>query len=140
MSETFAKRLRGEREAGSWSQTALAKELGLTPVAISGYERDQREPNFETLIKICEIFGVSTDYMLGRTDYPCTPDAILKGQERELSELIRALVGWEDLFKYISGLSQRLTDTEKIQFMDFIKSFGETYLKRKREEIKKPGE
>lgn len=144
MSEGFARRLKAEREAASYNQSELAREFGLSPTAIFNYEKNNREPDFDTLIKISDFFGVSADYMLGHTDYPCTPDAILKGQDREQKEVLelmtRTIDEWEELFKYISRLSQRLNDSEKVQFMDFVKSFGETWLKRKQEEIKKPGE
>ena len=32
------------------------------------YERDEREPNDEITLKLAEYFGVSTDYLLGKSD------------------------------------------------------------------------
>lgn len=47
------------------SQAQLADRLGLTRAVISAYERDLRTPSYEVLIKLTQIFKVSSDYMLG---------------------------------------------------------------------------
>ena len=47
----------------------MAEVLGVTYNAISQYESGIREPNIDFLIKICDFFDVSSDYLLGRTDY-----------------------------------------------------------------------
>jgi len=66
MNKTFAERLKMEREKRGWKQDHLADLIGVTNGAISGYERNYREPDFETLTKLAEIFNVSTDYLLGK--------------------------------------------------------------------------
>ena len=49
-------------------QKDLAKELGVTDNTVSYYASGERTPNIEQLIKICEIFDVSSDYILGLSD------------------------------------------------------------------------
>lgn len=50
------------------SQEDLAKKLNMTQQRISAYEKGKREPDLETLKLFAEFFGVSTDYLLGKTN------------------------------------------------------------------------
>lgn len=66
----FGDRLKFLREKENMYQSELADKLGLAPSTISMYERGDRDPDTSTLTKIAEIFNVSTDYLLGRTNIP----------------------------------------------------------------------
>ena len=59
----FGERLRSAR--GADSQASFAKKLGISQVAYSRYELDQREPGLECLYQIGVITGVSVDWLLG---------------------------------------------------------------------------
>ena len=65
----FSERLKNERISKGYTQKRVAEVLGVTYNAISQYESGIREPNIDFLIKICDFFDVSSDYLLGRTDY-----------------------------------------------------------------------
>ena len=65
-----ADRLRGLRNEMHFSQTNLAKVLGLTQSSINRYENDDSSPSYEVLLKYADYFDVSLDYILGRTDTP----------------------------------------------------------------------
>ena len=52
------------------SQIALAMVLNMSQNSISRYETGEREADYETLIAFADYFGVSVDYLLGRTDNP----------------------------------------------------------------------
>lgn len=65
MKETFGSRLRQLRLKSNLKQQQLAVLLDLNKSAISAYENNEREPGFDTLIRISEIFHVSTDFLLG---------------------------------------------------------------------------
>lgn len=67
----FPERLRELREEKEWTQQELGAKLNLTNTTINRYENGYRQPDPETLNKLAEIFGVSTDYLLGRTDNRC---------------------------------------------------------------------
>ena len=54
------------REAGL-NKAETAKALGLSYKTYIGYESGKREPRSKRLIKIAKFFGVSVDYLLGRT-------------------------------------------------------------------------
>ncbi len=48
----------------------LGKEIGVSSGTISKWKNEDTIPNGETLIKIADYLGCSTDYLLGRTDNP----------------------------------------------------------------------
>ena len=48
------------------SQVKLAMDLHLSQNSISRYETNQREADYETLIRIADYFDVSLDYLLER--------------------------------------------------------------------------
>ena len=63
-------RIKQLREEHGKSQTDLAKYLGITPQAVSGYENGRRNPPTDICQRIADFFFVSTDYVLGRSDNP----------------------------------------------------------------------
>jgi transcriptional regulator with XRE-family HTH domain len=72
--KTFGKRLRTAREnAGYRSAQSFSNVLGMEPHAYRKYERGSSEPNFETLVRICELLRVNTDYLI-----PIAADPIAK--------------------------------------------------------------
>jgi transcriptional regulator with XRE-family HTH domain len=54
------------REKGL-SQRRVAAELGISQAVLSHYENDAREPKLEFVVKACDYYEVTTDYILGRT-------------------------------------------------------------------------
>ena len=48
-------------------QDQLAKLVHVEKSSISMYENDVRQPSYEVLLRHADIFGVSVDYLLGRT-------------------------------------------------------------------------
>ena len=59
------KQLRKERKI---SQLQLAFDLNMNQNTISRYENLERQADYDTLIRFADYFGVSVDYLLGRTD------------------------------------------------------------------------
>jgi transcriptional regulator with XRE-family HTH domain len=58
--------LRKLRENKGITQAELGKVLSISPSTIGMYEQGRRSPDYETLKKIADYFGVSTDCLLGR--------------------------------------------------------------------------
>ena len=52
------------------SQVKLAMELNMNQNSISRCKNGEHEADYETLIAFADYFGVSVDYLLGRTDNP----------------------------------------------------------------------
>lgn len=59
---SLADRLRIVR--GSMGQTEFAKKIGSSQSGISAYEKGQRKPDYETLIRVSTEFGVTLDWLL----------------------------------------------------------------------------
>lgn len=64
----FSQRLRQLRKESGLTQVELAQKLNLTQQSYTRYEYGTGEPSLETLVRLAEIFEVSTDYLLGITD------------------------------------------------------------------------
>ena len=66
----FSERLLQLRKSKGMSQTALAKEIGVSSRIYQEYEYGKSEPKMSNLVSIADFFGVSMDYLSGRTDKP----------------------------------------------------------------------
>lgn len=65
----FSSRLKELRTDAGLSRAKLAEILNVSTRLIAYWEAGERQCDFDTLIKISDIFNVSADYLLGRTDY-----------------------------------------------------------------------
>lgn len=61
-------RLRLLRTEKKLSLRELGEKLNLSFVTIGQYERGERQPDNDTLVKLADFFEVSIDYLLGRVD------------------------------------------------------------------------
>ncbi len=67
----FAQRLRSLRqERGFASQQDLADALGVAQSTVANWEGGRREPNYALTVKLADLFRVTLDYLLGRSDEP----------------------------------------------------------------------
>ena len=66
----FAERIKELRRKCGMTQEALGQIIGYGPDAICVYEKGKNYPEVRKLMILAEFFGVSTDYLLGRTDDP----------------------------------------------------------------------
>ena len=63
-------KLKEIRESRGMSQRQAALGLNLSPTVYNRYENGLREPSNVVLLAMADFFGVSADYLLGRTDTP----------------------------------------------------------------------
>ncbi len=56
------------REELKMTQQELANKLGGAKSTVAMYEKEDRNPSLEVLIKLSEIFHCSIDYILGKSD------------------------------------------------------------------------
>lgn len=63
-------RIRELRTARGWRQSDLAKKLNTTPQSVARYETEERGLDVETILILCDIFGCTADYLLGRSLLP----------------------------------------------------------------------
>ena len=64
----FSERIKLLRKARKLNQVQLGQHLGVKKQTISNWENDNILPSIDMLIKICNFFNVSTDYILGLDD------------------------------------------------------------------------
>lgn len=60
----LAEKIINLRKKNGWSQEELAEKLGVTRQSISKYEGAQSIPDLDKILKLSEIFGVTTDYLI----------------------------------------------------------------------------
>ncbi len=66
----FSERIKELRRQRKMTQTALGGVIHVGPDSIYIYEKGKAYPEVRNLIILADFFGVSTDYLLGRTDDP----------------------------------------------------------------------
>ena len=60
----FAENLKTLRKESGLLQRELAQKLNMTKNAVSGWEVGRNQPDYDTLLLICDIFDVSADDMV----------------------------------------------------------------------------
>ena len=66
----------------------VANVIGVSGSAYRNYERGERAPDFEKLLKIADIYGVSVDYLLGRGSNPKPLEQLAKLSSIEVTEQV----------------------------------------------------
>lgn len=78
---TFGQRLRDLRVSHGLTQFELADKAQIPRSTLGSYELDRRHPDFDALDALADLFDVSFDYLLGRSEenhgYPRHGDAAL---------------------------------------------------------------
>lgn len=89
-------RIRDLRKELDMSQEDLALRLLVKRQAISKYELGQLDLDTETIRRLCDIFHVTADYLLGFSDFPAPAvsqeDAALIAAYHAAPEQIRTIV------------------------------------------------
>jgi transcriptional regulator with XRE-family HTH domain len=98
----FGKRLAKLREDAGFTQSSLARAVGLSQSAISQIEAEDRNPSFETIRQIAEAMNLSPAYLVS-------------GDVEGLTE------SEETLFRQYRGLSDD-AKRELQQFAEFLKA------------------
>lgn len=84
----YIKRMRDLREDSDYSQAYVAERLGTSQTMYARYERGANELPIRHLLALCELYGVSADYLLGRTDRK-TPERPLARRQGMLYTFMR---------------------------------------------------
>ena len=64
----FMNRIKELRTARGWTQDELAERLGVSRSRVGMYETGRREPDFETLEAIADLFNVDMNYLLCKAE------------------------------------------------------------------------
>ena len=73
------------REEKNWQQKDIATTLNRTTACISSWETGKTEPSIEDILKLADLFDVSCDYLLGRTDDVGVVNTLSPAQNQLLS-------------------------------------------------------
>lgn len=95
---TFSERIKALRDQSGMTQQEVADKLNVTKQTISQYERGLRRPDIESLEAIADLYNVSADYLLGKTDI--TMQALT---EEELKILRSKIIA--KYYKYLCALN-----------------------------------
>ena len=89
----FGNRLKALRLAKNLTQQQLAYKIGLVKGSISAYEQSAKYPSIEILIKLCNLFNVSADYLLGLSD--CMESKMSTLTDEQVQIIMRLIAEFE---------------------------------------------
>lgn len=128
-------KLKELRKKSGYSQKELAELLGYAQNTISQWESGRRYIDREALIQLANFFGVSTDYLLGRTvDNDCASDPL----RNRLLNIFNNLndIGKKEAIKRINELSQlKIYQSEKMPIAAHNDTVDDNELKLMQDDI-----
>lgn len=101
-------RLKKLRKEGKLTQKDIATFLNISQPAYQQFESGKKKMNLETMEKLADFFNVSTDYLLGKTDFP---DLDL---EVDIDNAIDNSVAYD---------GTPITDNDRMIIKDFLKEY-----------------
>ena len=87
MERSFPETLSALRRERNISQRCAAAELGISQALLSHYENGAREPGLGFVCRACDYYGVSADYLLGRSERPDAAQSAVKTAASYLDRL-----------------------------------------------------
>lgn len=98
MKENFGERIKRLRYEKGLTQEQVAMLLQVNRKAVSHYENNLREPSFDILIQMADLYRVSTDYLLGvERHYAIYTAGLSDRQYALIRELVAELIGQDDI-------------------------------------------
>lgn len=82
-------RIKELRTAHGLTQVEFAKCLSVSKQAVSNWENNNIQPSIDMLLKIADYFGVTTDYLLGRSN---DNSLDISGLSKEAAAHIRMII------------------------------------------------
>ena len=113
---TFAEKIIKLRKERGWSQSDLARKIGVHTGHISRIEHDKANPSIEVLRKMTRAFGINADYLLDENVGEPSPVEIKDKSLAEKLKLIEEL-GEDDKKTIINVIESILT---KKKMMDLL--------------------
>lgn len=98
-------RIKQLREENNWTQLELSQKMNCAMSSIAMYEKEERKPSLEVLVKLSEIFNCSIDYLLGKSN--------IRNHEEIDTDKIKIGLSANDY--------ENITDTQRKQIEDFAR-------------------
>ena len=109
MKSALAKTLGALRREKKLSQREAAARLGVSQALLSHYENGAREPKFDFVVRACDYYGVSADYLLGRSD---ERNGVSIRVFESLKDVVDELVGLKSSEQNLFNKLEELTNNE----------------------------
>lgn len=125
----FGERLKELRKESELTQKELADKLSISSSAVAMYERGNREPSFEIMEEIADLFNVDMNFLLGKSQERNATQINIKisaGGEKEQKESL-ADVEHQEAEKKAAELFSRLSEEEQQQVL----AYGEFLLHKR---------
>lgn len=84
MNSMIADKIRNLREKAGFTQTYLAKRLGISRSAVNAWEMALSSPSVANIIEMTKIFNVNADYFLTVSDKMMIDISDLNQEEKEI--------------------------------------------------------
>lgn len=116
---SFGQNLAALRIEKGLCQKEVASHMNVTTATISNYETDRHFPAAEALCKLADFYGVTVDYMLGRTSYRYDPQQLSRPltENFTISDLINTSLDLTPKHKYLLA-----------EYIEMLKHYQETTL------------
>ncbi len=116
----LSKRLKKLREEKGYLQKFVADKLGIRSNTLSGYENGSRSPDPEMLLALSELYNVTTDYLLGKSDDPNLTEKDESDIAKRMEKLRRDLTTGEGLSYHGEPMSDEAIESllEAIEYAD----------------------
>lgn len=88
--DILVKRIIDLRESKDWSQSELARRMGIDKSVMNKIENGTRKVSSEELSKLSSILNVTSDYLLGKNQ---TPEWAEKDEVIQLDKILQSKVG-----------------------------------------------
>ena len=114
-------RLKEIRNEYQYSQLKLSEQLGVSRSAVAMWESGSSQPDNDMLLRIADIFGVSTDYLLGKNGY----------KKKRLPQSADAIT-FDDFTYAMHNEAKDLTPENKQKLLELAQFFKEQQQKEER--------
>ena len=85
-------RLRDLREDRDLRQIDVAKATGIDQRTLSNYETGKTAPDMCSLIRLADFFGVSLDYLTGRSDVDIFENSSISTKLKEITSQLQSVI------------------------------------------------
>lgn len=82
----ISKKIKQLRESAHLTQNELANQLSISRSTLAGYESESKQPSYQVLAQIANVFNVPTDYLLGVGVFKSW-DLLLKNKETIVKQI-----------------------------------------------------
>lgn len=115
----YGERIQQLRTAKGYTQDSLGDRLNVSPKTIGTWERESRKPPIDKISEMATLFGVSTDYLLGKTDKPHYYSLSNK-EKLDIGDQAQRIIDGLDSNTDVNFFGEPMTEEQKQSMRDII--------------------